>query len=73
MLELELLRRRLRFSLGSPGLRPLARANRFRISVSETTPTRRPESRAPGREEAGIEVETGDGRDVVPAGDDADW
>lgn len=73
-LELELLRRRLRLSFGSAGLRPLARAYRFRISVSETTPTRRPERRAPGSEEAGIEVEIGDGMDDDAAGDEeAGW
>ena len=40
-----LLERRLclRVSLGSLGLRPLARANRFRTSVKETTPDKRPD------------------------------
>lgn len=54
MLE-ELLRRRRRDSAGSAGLRPVARACKLRISVKLTTPTRRPDRRAPGKEEAGIE------------------
>lgn len=54
MLELLLRRRLLRLSAGSAGLSPLARACRFNMSVRLTTPTRRPESRAPGSAEAGM-------------------
>ena len=54
MLE-ELLRRRRRYSAGSAGLRPLARACKFKISVKLTTPTRRPERRAPGNADAGTD------------------
>lgn len=57
-LELLLRRRRLRLSAGSAGLSPLARACRFNISVRLTTPTKRPESRAPGRAEAGMDGAT---------------
>ena len=60
MLELLLLRRRLRLSAGSAGLNPLARACKFNTSVKLTTPTRRPDSRAPGSAEAGIEDVIGD-------------
>lgn len=51
---LELLRRRLmRISLGSATSQiPPARAKRIRMSVRLTTPTRRPEIRAPGNDEA---------------------
>jgi hypothetical protein len=59
MLDVELLRRRRRESSGSAGLRPLARACRFKISVRLTTPTKRPDSRAPGSEDAGIEGANG--------------
>jgi hypothetical protein len=45
-LELRLLRARC--SEGSEGRRPLDLANRFSMSVMDTTPVRRPESRAPG-------------------------
>jgi hypothetical protein len=58
MLE-ELLRRRRRDSAGSAGLKPLARACKFKISVKLTTPTRRPDKRAPGRVDAGIEAAIG--------------
>ena len=53
---LELLERLLamRTSSGSWGLRPLARANRFRMSVKLMTPERRPERLAPGMAEADI-------------------
>lgn len=64
MLE-ELLRRRRRDSAGSAGLRPLARACKFKISVKLTTPTRRPDKRAPGSDEAGIEGASGG---VTPLG-----
>ena len=52
-LELRLLLARC--SLGSNGLRPLDFANKFRISVNDTTPVSRPESPAPGSAEAGTE------------------
>lgn len=55
--ELLLLRRRrARCSPGSDGCRPDDLANVFRISVSETTPVRRPERLAPGITAAGTEV-----------------
>lgn len=54
MLELLLRRRLLRLSAGSAGLNPLARAWRFNTSVRLTTPTRRPESRAPGSADDGM-------------------
>lgn len=54
-LELLLRRRRLRLSAGSAGLRPLARACRFNMSVRLTTPTNRPDSRAPGKADTGID------------------
>ena len=54
-------RRRLRDSAGSAGFSPLARACKFRMSVKLTTPTSRPDSRAPSRAEEGIECEIGDG------------
>lgn len=57
-------RRRLRDSAGSAGLSPLARACRFRMSVKLTTPTKRPESRAPSSAEAGIEWVSGGGTDT---------
>lgn len=52
----ELLRLRLmRSSLGSAAfVNPPARANRTKMSVRLTTPTRRPEMRAPGSAEAEI-------------------
>lgn len=56
----ELLRRRRRDSAGSAGLKPLARACKFKISVKLTTPTRRPDKRAPGRDGAGIEGARGE-------------
>ena len=43
-------------SLGSNGLRPLVFANKFRMSVNDTTPVKRPDSPAPGSAEAGTEV-----------------
>lgn len=46
---LELLRLRARWSLGLKGFSPLCRAKRFRISVREMTPVKRPEIRAPGK------------------------
>lgn len=51
---LELLRLlRMRSSEGSAGSRsPPARANKIKMSVNDTTPTRRPEMRAPGRADA---------------------
>ena len=57
-LELLLRRRRLRISAGSSGLSPLARAYKCRISVRLTTPTRLPDSRPPGRIEAGADGTT---------------
>lgn len=48
----ELLRLCLRASFGSTGVSPALRANRLRISVSETTPTKRPLRCAPGIEPA---------------------
>ena len=56
---LELLRLLARCSLGLKGCSPLCLAKRFRISVREMTPVRRPEIRAPGKaaaETAGNEV-----------------
>ncbi len=52
-----LLLRRLCFlvSFGSFGLRPLARAERFRTSVRDTTPDSFPDIRSPGRDAAEIE------------------
>lgn len=49
---LELRRLRDLWSLGLSGLRPDWRAKRFRISVREMTPVKRPDIRAPGREAA---------------------
>lgn len=46
---LELRRLRERWSFGLRGCRPDWRAKRFKISVNEMTPVRRPEIRAPGR------------------------
>lgn len=68
-LELLLRLRRLRVSAGSAGLKPLARAYRLSTSVKLTTPTKRPESRAPGREDAGIEgaITCGTPEGEVPA------
>ncbi len=69
---LELRRRLARCSDGSEGFKPLERANKLRISVSETTPVNRPERWAPGRAAAGTADEnpglgSGDcGTDVVP-------
>lgn len=60
-LELLLRRLRLRDSAGSAGFNPLARACRFRISVRLTTPTSRPDSRAPDSADAGMEGAIGDG------------
>jgi hypothetical protein len=59
--ELELLRlRRMRISFGSAeSTSPPTRAKRIRMSVSETTPTSRPEMRAPGSEEAEMEGPVG--------------
>lgn len=54
--ELELRLLLARCSLGSNGLRPLDFANRFRISVNDTTPVNRPDSPAPGSAEAGTDV-----------------
>lgn len=56
MLELLLRRRCARLSIGSAGLNPLARACRLRISVKLTTPSNRPDRRAPGSADAGIDV-----------------
>lgn len=52
-----LLLRRLCFlvSFGSFGLRPLARAERFRTSVRETTPDSFPDNESPGRDAAEME------------------
>lgn len=65
---LELRRRRAsRWSFGLEGLRPDWRAKRFKTSVRETTPVRRPDRRAPGMAAAEIadvgrlEVNDGDG------------
>lgn len=56
MLELLLRRRCARLSIGSAGLNPLARACRLRISVKLTTPSNRPDRRAPDSADAGIDV-----------------
>jgi hypothetical protein len=59
--ELLLLHRRfLLVSLGSCGLRPECRANKFRTSVSDTTPDKRPDIRAPGRADADTDGQGGD-------------
>ena len=51
-------RRRCRLvSAGSFGWRPLARAKRFRTSVRDTTPDKRPDILAPGSEEADTDGE----------------
>jgi len=56
LLELLLLPLRFRLaSSGSVGCKPVARANRFRISVKLTTPERRPDMCWPGRAEAETE------------------
>lgn len=47
-LELLLCRRRRLVSSGSPGERPLALANKFKISVNDTTPDNLPLMLAPG-------------------------
>ena len=49
---LELRRLRSRWSLGLNGLRPDWRPKRFKMSVRETTPVKRPEILAPGIEAA---------------------
>lgn len=54
---LELLLLLARCSDGSDGLRPLDFAKRFKISVSDTTPVRRPERCAPGSAAAGTDEE----------------
>jgi hypothetical protein len=46
---LELLRLLARWSLGLNGFNPLCLAKRFRISVNEMTPVKRPEILAPGK------------------------
>ena len=58
---LELLRlRRILISLGSATFRtPLMRAKRINMSVSDTTPTSRPDMRAPGSAEADMEGPVG--------------
>jgi hypothetical protein len=66
---LELRRRRSRWSVGLRGLRPDWRAKRFRMSVREMTPMRRPEMRAPGR--AAVEME-GAGK-LLMLGDGGGW
>jgi len=61
--ELLLLRRRrARCSPGSAGWRPEDLANRLRISVSDTTPVRRPDRCAPGRAAAGTAALAGMGK-----------
>lgn len=60
-------------SFGLSGLRPDWRANRFKISVREITPVRRPEIRAPGNaaaETAGNEEERFGDPGVDTAGDE---
>jgi hypothetical protein len=60
-----LLRRRCRRdSVTSSGFRPLARANRFRMSVRLTTPLSRPEM-LPGMLDAVTDEPAGDGAEVV--------
>jgi hypothetical protein len=61
-----LLRRRRRDSPGSIGFSPLARANRFSVSVRLTTPLSRPEMLAPGML-AAVTEEAGDGAEVFGA------
>jgi hypothetical protein len=58
---LELLRRLARCSPGFDGCKPEDLANIFRMSVSDTTPLKRPERWAPGNEAAGTEVNTAPG------------
>lgn len=61
-LTLELRRLARLVSFGSCGLRPLARANRFRTSVRLTTPVRCPDKLAPGIADALTEgIVIGDG------------
>lgn len=63
-LTLELLRLARLVSFGSCGLNPLARANKFKMSVRLTTPVRCPDRLAPGMADAEIDgVASGDGRD----------
>lgn len=66
LLELSVLRLKLALLLlllcrlvasGSCGVRPLARAKRFRISVRLTTPERRPDMLAPGIADAEMDGE----------------
>lgn len=45
----------MRCSVGLPGRSPLARASRFKISVKLTTPTSRPDNRALGSADAGVD------------------
>ncbi|KAK5625486.1 hypothetical protein RRF57_001202 [Xylaria bambusicola] len=54
---LELRRLLARCSLGSVGLRPVDLANKLRMSVSVTTPVRRPERWEPGNADPGTDVE----------------
>lgn len=61
-------------SAGSLGLRPLARAKRFKMSVRETTPDRRPDMLAPGRAEANtVGVEARGVNDGVACGEVDVW
>jgi hypothetical protein len=64
MLLLLLRRRCRRDSAGSSGFSPLARANRFRMSVRLTTPLSRPEM-LPGMLDAVTVELTGEGAEVV--------
>lgn len=63
---LELRRRRRRSSDGSNGFRPDCLANKLSMSVSDTTPVRRPEICAPGR--AAAETDGNDGAREGDAG-----
>lgn len=64
---LELLRRLSRWSFGLNGCNPLCLAKRFRISVREMTPVKRPEILAPGR--AAAETAGNAGNVVLMDGD----
>lgn len=68
LLLLDLLRP-FRSSLGSVGWRPLARANRLRMSVRLTTPTKYPLIRAPGMALAEIDGPVGIMKGAATVGD----
>ena len=61
-------RRRARISAGSLALSPDVTANRFKTSVSETTPVSRPDKWAPGIAAAGTDTDTGERVGEEPEG-----